>query len=166
MDLFQKFSKIETLIFDVDGVFTDNSLLVTETGDFLRVMSARDGLGIRLAVESGLRIAIITGGDSVGVNKRLQKLGVVDVFQKIDKKIHTFNTYIKDKNLDPDTIMYMGDDLLDLEVLSEVFLSACPRDAAPEVLKVSDYISPFNGGKGCVRDVVEKVLMAQDKWKY
>jgi len=166
MDLFQKFSKIETLIFDVDGVFTDNSLLVTETGDFLRVMSARDGLGIRLAVESGLRIAIITGGDSVGVNKRLQKLGVVDVFQKIDKKIHTFNTYIKDKNLAPDTIMYMGDDLLDLEVLSEVFLSACPRDAAPEVLKVSDYISPFNGGKGCVRDVVEKVLMAQDKWKY
>lgn len=166
MDIFEKFSRIKTLIFDVDGVFTNNGLLVTENGDFLRVMSARDGLGIRLAAEAGLNLAIITGGDSSGVYKRLQKLGIMDVFQKIDRKIDTFHQYITDKDLDPDTILYMGDDLLDIEVLQHAFLPACPKDAAPEVKNIAEYISPFKGGKGCVRDVIEKVLMAQDKWAY
>lgn len=166
MDIFEKFSKIETLIFDVDGVFTDNGLLVTENGDFLRTMSARDGLGIRMAAEAGLNLAIITGGDSPGVYNRLMKLGFMDIFQKIDKKIITFHQYLEEKKLSPDTVLYMGDDLLDLEVLNEVFLSACPSDAVPEVLDACDYISPKEGGKGCVRDVIEKVLMAKDLWTY
>jgi len=166
MDIYQKFSKIKTLIFDVDGVFTNNGLLVTENGAFLRSMSARDGLGIRLAAEAGLNLAIITGGDSEGVYNRLKKLGIMDVFQKIDKKITVFDQYIKDKELDPDTILYMGDDLLDIEVLKKAFLPACPKDAAPEVLAASEYISPFEGGKGCVRDVIEKVLMSQGKWNW
>lgn len=166
MDVYQKFSKIKTLVFDVDGVFTDAGLLVTEKGDFLRIMSARDGLGVRMASEAGLNLAIITGGDSIGVFNRLKKLGFIDIFQKIDNKLDTFNQYVNSKSLAKDSILYMGDDLIDIEVLNEVFLPACPRDAVPEVLKVSEYISPFNGGKGCVRDVIEKVLMAQDKWKY
>ena len=166
MDIYEKFSRIQTLIFDVDGVFTDNSLLVTESGDFLRVMSARDGLGVRLAAEAGLNLAIITGGDSMAVKNRLHKLGIHDIFLKSDNKIEIFRQYMQDRQLDPDSILYMGDDLLDIEVMQEVFLPACPRDAAPEVIRISEYISPQNGGAGCVRDVIEKVLMAQRKWRF
>ena len=166
MDVYEKFAQIKTMIFDVDGVFTDNSLLVTEAGEFLRIMSARDGLGIRLAAEAGVNLAIITGGDSLAVKNRLNKLGIRDVFLKIDHKIETFNNYIHERKLDPSSILYMGDDLLDLEVLREVFLPACPRDAAAEVLQVAEYISPVKGGAGCVRDVIEKVLMAQNKWRF
>jgi 3-deoxy-D-manno-octulosonate 8-phosphate phosphatase (KDO 8-P phosphatase) len=166
MNKYEKFAQIETLIFDVDGVFTDNSLLITENGDFLRVMSARDGLGVRLAREAGLRLAIITGGNSLAVQNRLNSLGVQDIFLKIDKKIDTFQQYIAENNLDPSKILYMGDDLLDIEVLQSVYLPCCPRDAAPEVLEVAEYISPVNGGAGCVRDVIEKVLQSQQKWPF
>lgn len=166
MDIYKKFENIKTLIFDVDGVFTDNSLLVTEKGDFLRVMSARDGLGVRIAHEAGYRLAIITGGDSLAVRDRLLKLGISDIFLKIDNKIEIFEEYLNTEKLDPESILYMGDDLLDIEVLKSVYLSCCPRDAAPEVLEISDYISPVNGGAGCVRDVIEKVLQAQGKWKW
>lgn len=154
------------MIFDVDGVFTDNGLLVTEQGHFLRIMSARDGLAIRMARQAGYRLAVITGGDSLAVHERLQKLGIHDVFLKIDDKMDIFKRYVEENQLDPGTILYMGDDLLDIEVLKKVFLSTCPKDAAPEVAEVAEYISPAAGGKGCVRDVVEKVMKAQDKWPY
>jgi 3-deoxy-D-manno-octulosonate 8-phosphate phosphatase (KDO 8-P phosphatase) len=166
MNVYEKFTKIKTLIFDVDGVFTNNGLLVTDTGEFLRVMSARDGLGIRLAREAGFRLCVITGGDSTGVRDRLLKLGIHDVFQKIDNKIETFNQFVQDNNLDPQSILYMGDDLLDIEVLRSVFLPCCPKDAAPEVIEVSAYVSPLTGGSGCVRDVIEKVMKSQGKWNF
>lgn len=166
MNNYKKFAEIKTMIFDVDGVFTDNGLLITENGDFLRVMTARDGLGVRLAREAGFRLAIITGGDSLAVKNRLHKLGINDIFLKIDKKIDTFNQFIEENELDPNEILYMGDDLLDIEVLKAVHLPCCPRDAAPEVLAVAEYISPVNGGRGCVRDVIEKVLQAQEKWPF
>jgi 3-deoxy-D-manno-octulosonate 8-phosphate phosphatase (KDO 8-P phosphatase) len=166
MNYYKKFADIDTLIFDVDGVFTDNGLLVTENGDFLRVMSARDGLGVRLAREAGFRLAIITGGDSLAVRNRLLKLGIQDIFLKIDKKIDTFRQYVKENQLDPKKILYMGDDLLDIEVMRAVHLPCCPRDAAPEVREISEYISPADGGRGCVRDVIEKVMQTQGKWPY
>lgn len=166
MNTYEKFSRIRTMIFDVDGVFTDNGLLVTEQGDFLRIMSARDGLAVRMARKAGYRLAIITGGDSLGVQERLHKLGIQDVFLKIDDKLGVFNQYLEDNNLDPETVLYVGDDLLDIEILKEAFLSCCPKDAAPEVAEVAEYISPVVGGRGCVRDVVEKVMKAQDKWPY
>jgi 3-deoxy-D-manno-octulosonate 8-phosphate phosphatase (KDO 8-P phosphatase) len=166
MNTYEKFSQIKTMIFDVDGVFTDNGLLVTEEGHFLRIMSARDGLAIRMAREAGYRLAIITGGNSLAVEERLTHLGIHDVFLKIDDKMEVFERYLEENNLDPKTILYMGDDLLDIEVLKKVFLSTCPKDAAPEVAEVAEYISPVGGGQGCVRDVVEKVMKAQDRWPY
>ena len=166
MNVFEKFSKIKTMIFDVDGVFTNCGLLVTEEGHFLRTMSARDGLAIKMAADAGYRLAIITGGDSIGVYNRLKKLGIADIFVKINKKIHTFREYLEKENIDSDSVLYMGDDLLDIDVMKEVFLPVCPNDAAKEVLNVSEYISPVKGGEGCVRDVIEKVMKAQSKWPY
>jgi 3-deoxy-D-manno-octulosonate 8-phosphate phosphatase (KDO 8-P phosphatase) len=164
MDVHEKIEKINTLIFDVDGVFTDGTLIVTEGGDMLRAMNAKDGYSIKRALEMGYNVVIITGGDSVGVEKRFRKLGVKDVYLKINDKLSKYKEYIKKHNILKDEVLYMGDDILDLELLQNVFLSVCPRDASHEVLETCDFISNFDGGKGCVREIVEKVLVSQNKW--
>jgi len=164
MDVHEKFQKISTLIFDVDGVFTDGSLLITEDGDMLRTMNAKDGYAIKRALQTGMNIAIITGGDSAGVEKRFKKLGVKDVFLKTHDKLSRYKQYISKYHIPEDEILYVGDDILDLELLQHVFLPACPRDAAHEVLAVSEFISNYDGGRGCVREIVEKVLSSQNKW--
>lgn len=166
MDVHEKIQKITTMIFDVDGVFTDGTLIVTESGDMLRAMNAKDGYAIKKALDEGLNIAIITGGDSLGVVKRFEKLGIDDIFIKISDKLTKFKEYIKDLDINEDEVMYMGDDILDLELLKNVFLPVCPRDACHEVLEASEFISNFDGGRGCVREIVEKVLSSQNKWLY
>ena len=164
MDVHEKFQKITTLMFDVDGVFTDGNLIVTENGDMLRAMNARDGYAVKRALEMGFRVVIITGGDSIGVEKRFHKLGVSDVFLKISDKLIKYKEFLKINAIPHDEIMYMGDDILDLELLKNIFLPVCPRDACHEVLEASEFISNFDGGKGCVREIVEKVLSSQNKW--
>ena len=164
MDVLEKFQKISTLIFDVDGVFTDGTLIITENGDMLRTMNAKDGYAIKRALQAGMNIAIITGGDSIGVEKRFRKLGVENVFLNVRDKLAKYRYYVNKYNIPQDEVLYVGDDILDLELLKEVFLPACPRDAAHEVLAVSQFISNFDGGKGCVREIVEKVLSSQNKW--
>jgi len=164
MDVHEKIQKITTMIFDVDGVFTDGTLIVTEGGDMLRAMNAKDGYSIKKALDEGMNVAIITGGDSMGVVKRFEKLGISDIFIKISDKLTMYKKYIKDKNIDEGGVMYMGDDILDLELLQNVFLPVCPRDACHEVLEASEFISNFDGGRGSVREIVEKVLSSQGKW--
>jgi 3-deoxy-D-manno-octulosonate 8-phosphate phosphatase (KDO 8-P phosphatase) len=164
MNVLEKFKNIDTFIFDVDGVLTDNSLLVTESGELLRTMNTRDGFAIKYAVEKGFRVCIITGGKSAGVSMRLKALGVQDVFSGINDKLKTFNEYISLNNIDPENILYMGDDLPDHDVMRHVGLSTCPADSAPEIIHIAQYISPLKGGQGCVRDVIEKVLKLQHKW--
>jgi len=166
MDLTAKFSRIRTLIFDVDGVFTNGTVLMLESGEIARQMSARDAFAIRLAVEKAYRICIITGGTKSGVLDRLKTLGIDDIYSGIDNKLPVFLEYLASGNIQPDTVLYCGDDLPDLPVLKEVFLSVCPNDAAPELLEVCDYISPKGGGNGCIRDLVEKVLKSQHNWPY
>jgi len=164
MDVHEKIQKISTLIFDVDGVFTDGTLIVTENGYMLRAMNAKDGYAIKKALEEGFRVVIITGGDSLGVEKRFKKLGVNDVFLKVSDKIKVYDKFVKDNDINEDEVMYMGDDILDLGLMKKVFLSACPKDACHEVLEISDFISDFNGGRGSVREIVEKILVSQNKW--
>jgi len=164
MDVHEKFQKITTLIFDVDGVFTDGSLIITEDGDMLRTMNAKDGYAIKRALQTGMNVAIITGGDSRGVEKRFKKLGVQEVFLNVHDKLEKYRQYIKKYGIPEDQILYVGDDILDMELLKAVFLPACPRDAAHEVLAVAEFISNYDGGKGCVREIVEKVLSSQNKW--
>jgi 3-deoxy-D-manno-octulosonate 8-phosphate phosphatase (KDO 8-P phosphatase) len=164
MNLLEAFKDIHTFIFDVDGVLTDGSLLITEKGELLRTMNVKDGYAMKHALDKGYRICIITGGNSVGVNSRLKALGITEIHSGIGKKIATYNQVIEHLQLDEGGILYLGDDIPDYEVMRRVGLPACPADAVQEIIEIANYISPFKGGQGCVRDVIEKVLRLQNKW--
>jgi 3-deoxy-D-manno-octulosonate 8-phosphate phosphatase (KDO 8-P phosphatase) len=155
---------ITTLIFDYDGVFTDGKVLITETGEQLRTANVKDGYALQLAKKNGYRIAIISGGTSETVVKRMSGLGITDVFIKVDHKIHVFRDYLKKHNLKLEEVLFMGDDIPDIEIMREAGVSICPADAAEEVKALANYISHMNGGEGCVRDILEQVMKVQGKW--
>ena len=171
MNELEKFAPITTFIFDVDGVLTNSQLLVLENGKLLRSMNVRDGYAIKRAIQQGYKVAIITGGKSQGVVTRLQNLGVVDIYYGIQDKIEAYREFMylyNDPEEEPyityENVLYMGDDVPDYEVMRLVGLPACPRDACPEVLSVATYVSNRDGGQGCVRDVIERVLRLHGKW--
>ncbi len=160
----EQFRHIHTFIFDVDGVLTDASLLILENGKLLRRMNTRDGFAMKQALRAGMRLCIITGGNSEGVIDRLRALGIEDIYSGVEDKTEAFEELLYAYDLDPAGICYMGDDLPDYEVMVQVGLPACPADAAPEIRAIAKYISPYGGGKGCVRDVIEKALKLRGQW--
>ena len=163
--LFDQLKVVRAFVFDVDGVLTDNGLLVTEAGEFLRTMHVRDGQALKWAVEAGYRIGIITGGTSEGVKKRFtHQLGIEEYYSGVKDKAVAFQSFMQRTGIKSTEICYMGDDLPDLLPLRKAALACCPADAVPEVRAVCDYISPLVGGAGCVRDVLEKVMKIQGKW--
>lgn len=164
MNHLEKFRNIHTFIFDVDGVLTDCTILVTEDGNLLRTMNMRDGYAIKRAVNAGYRICIITGGTSEGVRLRLEGLGASDIYMGRQEKLETYEEIIDEYDLDEEGILYMGDDLPDYPVMRRVGLPTCPADAAPEILSIAKYVSIYGGGKGCVREVIEKVMRLQGQW--
>ena len=155
---------VDTFIFDVDGVLTDSSVHITETGEMLRIMNIRDGFAMKAALESGYNVCIISGGTNEGVRIRLQNLGISDIFLGSSNKVKTFQDYVNLHHIKPANILYMGDDIPDFHVMKLVGLSSCPQDAVPEIKAISKYISHKNGGKGAVRDVIEQVMKVQGKW--
>lgn len=164
--LTERFKRITTFIFDIDGVMTDGSVIALETGEQPRIFNVRDGYGINRAVKMGYRVAIISAQSQVGVRKRLEYLGVTDIFigTSPDGKLPVFKKYLAETGLSEDEIVFMGDDLPDYEVMRTDIMGACPADSADEILAIADYISPKNGGRGAVRDLIEQVMKAQGKW--
>lgn len=158
------FNNITTLIFDVDGVFTNCEVLIQEDGSLLRTMNVRDGQAIKLAEKAGYNLAVFTKGASPGVRTRLLSLGIGHVYDRLTEKTAAFAEYLSLKNLKKEEILYVGDDLPDLAIFPLVGISCCPYDACKDVLKKADYISPKKGGQGCVRDIVERVMRIQNKW--
>lgn len=156
--------QITTLIFDVDGVLSTNIVQLLPNEEPIRTANIKDGYALQLAAKKGFHLAIITGGRSETITQRYGSLGIQDIYMQSSIKIHDFEALVKKYNLSYDEIMYMGDDIPDLEVMQRVGVPCCPADAAPEVKKVSVYISDKEGGMGCARDIVEQVLKAQDKW--
>ncbi len=165
MNNLELFSSINTFIFDVDGVLTNSELIITEKGELLRKMNTRDGYAIRHALNMGYKVAIITGGRSKGVIDRLKGLGISDVYAGIENKIEAFEDFLAIHQIEAETILYMGDDLPDYDVMKRVGMPTCPANAAPEILRISSYISDKNGGEGCARDVIERVLRLHGKWQ-
>lgn len=155
---------ITTFIFDVDGVLTDGTINVTTNGEMLRTMSIKDGFALKTAVDAGFNICIISGGSNEGVRKRLEGLGIKDIFLGAHNKIDQLNEYTSKNNINRTNVLYMGDDIPDFPVMRLVGLPCCPQDAAPEIKAISKYVSHKNGGKGAVRDVIEQVLKVQNKW--
>ena len=162
----EKFENINSFIFDVDGVLTNGGLYIFPDGNFVRKMNAKDGFALKLALKKGYKIAIITGGREKNIKERLEKLGITNVFLNAHDKLPILNKYLSDNKIDPNTSLYMGDDIPDLKPMKNIGLACCPNDAVYEIKEISHYISNINGGSGCVRDVIEQVLKANNDWDY
>ena len=155
---------ITTFIFDVDGVFTDGTVLVTTSGQMLLKMSVKDGFALKTAIQKGYNVCIISGGTNQGVKERLQGLGVTDIYLGAHLMEVPLEEYLDIYNIDPNHVLYMGDDLPDIPPMKMVAVATAPQNAVQEVKAVVDYVSHKNGGDGCVRDIIEQVLKVRGDW--
>ncbi len=157
-------SKIKSFIFDVDGVLSRQTVSHADDGQPLRTTNVRDGYAIHHALRSGYDVAVITGGRSDIVRKRMEALGVKHIYLKAYNKTEQLKDYIEKTGYELDEIIYVGDDMIDYLVMKEVGLPIAPADACPEIKEISKYISPIIGGEGVARDVIEQVMKVQGKW--
>ena len=157
-------SQIKAFVFDVDGVLSPSTVPVYINGEPCRMMNVKDGYALQLAIKMGYKIAIITGAKSDLIRLRYNTLGIKDVFIGVENKIVVYNKWIKENNLTQESVAYMGDDIPDYEVMQTAGFACCPADAATDIQRIARYISPYKGGEGCVRDVMEQTLRAQGVW--
>ncbi len=156
--------KIKAIVFDLDGVLSLSTIALDLNGTPLRTVNIKDGYAIQLAMKMGLRIAIISGCKIEAVRTRYEGLGMQDIYLGAAVKIKTYEEFVQKYGLADEEVMFMGDDVPDLEVMHRVGCAVCPQDACPEIREASCYISQYNGGFGCGRDVIEQTLRAQGKW--
>lgn len=156
--------KIKAFAFDVDGVLSADVIPLHPEGEPMRTVNIKDGYAMQLAVKCGLKIAIITGGNTASVRMRYEKLGLTDIYMQSFVKIHDYHDFLEKNGLSNEEVLYMGDDIPDYPVMLEAGLTACPADAVPEIKSICTYISPYNGGYGCARDVIEQTMKAQGLW--
>lgn len=157
-------ARVEALIFDVDGVLTDGGIIPTRDGDFIRKYNAKDGYAIAYAIKMGYKICIITGGRGENLRHRLEMLHITDMYLDCANKIAALEEFCSRYGLNPEHVIYMGDDIPDLECMKAVGIPVCPADAAMEVVEISRYVSEYEGGRGCARDIIEQVLRARGDW--
>lgn len=159
-----KLQNIKAFVFDVDGVFTDGSVYLMSDNSMCRVMNVLDGYAVVKAVKNDYKICVITGGDDPAVRNRINYLGITDYHAKISDKILRYEEFKQKYGLRDDEILTMGDDLPDIKMMKTSGIATCPNNSVPEVKAISAYISPIEGGKGAVRDVIEQVMKVQGKW--
>ncbi len=159
----EKLRQIKAFAFDVDGVFSD-MLMLHPSGELMRTMNVKDGYAVQYARKKGYPIAVITGGNTESIRIRFAALGVNDVYLGSSDKIHDLMDFADRYRLTFDQILYMGDDIPDIEVMQHSGAAACPADAAVEIKEMADYVSSKAAGKGCVRDVIEQTLRVQGRW--
>ena len=155
---------IRSIIFDVDGVLSCQTIPLSPLGEPVRTVNIHDGYAIQLAVKKGLHLAIITGGRGEELLLRYQRLGLTDIVMNAGVKVVAYEQLKQRCGFNDEEIIYMGDDIPDYELMKRVGCPCCPADACPEIKEVSCYVSRYPGGQGCVRDVIEQVLRAQNKW--
>jgi 3-deoxy-D-manno-octulosonate 8-phosphate phosphatase (KDO 8-P phosphatase) len=160
----EKLAEVEALIFDVDGVFTEGGITLEPGGDFLRTYYAKDGYAVTYASSQGVPIFIISGGRGELLKRRFEMLKVTKTYTNIGDKPAALAEIVKQYGINLENTVYMGDDIPDLPIMQMVGIPVCPADACPEIIEASIYVSQYAGGKGCVRDIIEQVLRAQDKW--
>ena len=157
-------TKIRVFIFDVDGVLSPNCIPLSSDGEPVRMVNIKDGYALNLAGRSGYGLAIITGGNSDAVKQRFSKLGIKEIYLKSTTKINDLEDFLSKNDYKEEEIVYIGDDIPDYKVMERVGLSVAPADAVAEIKEVAKYISPYKGGEGVARDVIEQVMKAQGKW--
>lgn len=151
-------------VFDMDGVLTDGTVLVTDEGEELRRMHVHDGYALQAAQQAGIAVFVISGGHSPGGVRRLERLGLAGIRTGVSDKAAALQDLARMHSLNIATTLYMGDDLPDAAALRLCGIPCCPADAVAEIRSLCVYVSPFGGGRGCVRDVLEKVLTLQERW--
>ena len=166
MDLQDKILRVKAFSFDVDGVLTDGSLFSTPEGDLIRVFHSHDGFAMRNAILNGYRLSIITGGESDSIVMRYRDMGIAgpDMRQRARNKLPEFYDWCAFRGLDPSEVAYFGDDVPDIAVLKSCGLAVCPSDAVDEVKEVCDIVTKASGGRGCVREALERIMRAQGTW--
>ena len=163
MNYKEKLKDITTFILDVDGVLTDGKVYLLKE-EVVRALNSKDGYALQYASKNNYDIFIITGGYSEDLKKRLIDLGIKDVFLRSSKKIEVYNGIKEKYSIKDKQVLYMGDDIPDIPVLKIAGVSCCPQDAAIDVKEIVDYHSPLDGGKGCVREIIEQTLRVQGTW--
>ncbi|MBD5287456.1 HAD hydrolase-like protein [bacterium] len=156
--------KIKGIVFDVDGVLSPSVIPIDEDGKPVRMMNVKDGYALLVAINNGMRIAIITGGAADRIKKRFESLGIHDIHGNVADKLPVMKQWMEQNALHPEEVAYMGDDIPDLKCMRSVGLPCAPHDASVEALSTASYISPFNGGYGCVRDILNQILRAKGQW--
>ena len=156
--------KIKGFVFDVDGVLSPATVLLGEDGRPCRMGNVRDGHALQVAVKAGYKFAIISGGKGGAFLRRCAILGVKDTYMNISKKLPYLRMWLEKEGLQPEEVVYIGDDVPDVECMQYVGLPVSPADGCVDVKQVARYISPVIGGYGIVREVVEEVMRAQGTW--
>ncbi len=153
-------SKIKLLVLDVDGVLTDGGMYYSNSGDEFKKFNTKDGMGIKLAIEKGIKVGFLSNGkNDVLINNRAKLLGVEYVYVGSENKLVILNQWMKELNLSYENIAYVGDDVNDLEIMKVVHFSACPDDAVEQVKEIAKYMLDNKGGEGCVREFIDGYVL-------
>ena len=160
----EKLAAVKAFVFDFDGVMTNGDVWVYADREAVRCGNIKDGFALQYAVRKGYLVAVISGATSASIDNRMAMLGVNHCFTGCGDKLPVFEQFLRDHSLSPDQVLCMGDDLPDYPILRRAGISACPADAAVEIKQMVDYVSPFPGGRGCVRDVIEQTLRLHNNW--
>ena len=148
----------------MDGVLTNGEVIVMPNGVLVRKMNIKDGYSLQLAIKKGYKIWIISGGNSIEVQDRLQKLGIKEVHMSISDKASLVKKLVSSNKVQLDNVLYMGDDMPDYEAMKMAGIAACPNDASDDIKNIANYVSLAKGGEGCAREVIERVLKLNDHW--
>ncbi len=160
----EELKKVKAFVFDVDGVLSKDTSPLNEDGDPVRTANVKDGFAIRNAVLFGYPVAVITGGYIERVPKRYERLGVKYFYNNASDKVVCLDDFLNKTGIDAENVLFMGDDLVDYAIMKKVGIPVCPQDAVPDIKSISKFVSQKNGGEGCVRDIIEQTLRAQNKW--
>ncbi|MFM7015262.1 MAG: KdsC family phosphatase [Bacteroidota bacterium] len=158
MNFKERLQKVKCFVFDIDGVLTDGQLHILQDGTMLRNMNIKDGYALRQAFLKGYPVFVISGSNAEGVKQRLKNLGINEVYLNCKDKLDQLSMLLVKYNLSYEEVLYMGDDLPDMEVMKRCGVATCPLDAVHQIKNISIYISDYQGGKGAVRDVIEQTL--------
>lgn len=162
-DILEKAKQIELVIFDIDGVLTDGSLFMSDDGQEYKAFNSKDGHGIRMLLDGGVDIAIITGRQSEVVKHRANDLGITRIYQGKREKLPAFLELLKDTKLKAEQVAYVGDDVVDLPVMIKVGLAICVQNGHEFVKKHSHWVTKAAGGQGAGREACEMILQAKGK---
>lgn len=160
----EELKNVKAFVFDVDGVLSKDTSPLNEEGDPVRTANVKDGFALRAAIVSGYPVAVITGGAVERVRLRYERIGVKHYYDNVRDKVKCMEDFFQKTGVKSENVLFMGDDLVDYRAMLAVGIPVCPLDAVPDIKAISKYISPKNGGEGCVRDVIEQTLRAQNNW--